>query len=95
MKSFCFGTGELTRVIPIFMSPIYSFPFLEQYMNTLVFMATLYLVRGRIGGWHAPYAWLCILLTTIQTWTVLYIVAPVLADINPFFTWALNLSLEL
>ena len=67
----------------------------KQYMNTLVFMATLYLVRGRIGGWHAPYAWLCILLTTMQTWTVLYIVAPVLVDINPFFTWALNLLLLL
>ena len=67
----------------------------KQYMNALVFMATLYLVRGRIGGWHAPYAWLCILLTTMQTWTVLYIVAPILMDINLFFTWALNLLLLL
>lgn len=67
----------------------------KQYLNTLVFMATLYLVRGRIGGWHAPYAWLCILLTTVETLTVLYIAAPVLMDIKPFFTWALNLLLLL
>lgn len=65
----------------------------KQYLNTFVFMATLYLVRGRIGGWHAPYAWLCILLTTVETLTVLYIVAPVL--MKPFFTWALNLLLLL
>lgn len=58
-------------------------------------MVTLYLVRGRIGGWHAPYAWLCILLTTVETLTVLYIVAPVLMGINPFFIWVLNLLLLL
>lgn len=54
----------------------------NQYFNTLVFMATMYFLRRRMGGWHAPYNWMCILLTTVTTFIVLYIFAPVLMRIN-------------
>ena len=42
----------------------------NQYFNTLVFMATMYFLRRRMGGWHAPYNWMCILLTTVTTFFI-------------------------
>ena len=65
----------------------------KQYLNTLVFIATFYLLRHRIGGWHALYPWQCILLTTIITFTVLYVVAPALMNINSLFIWSFDVLL--
>lgn len=67
----------------------------NQYFNTLVFMATMYFLRRRMGGWHAPYNWMCILLTTVTTFIVLYIFAPVLMRINSLTMWTLDILLIL
>lgn len=67
----------------------------NQYFNTFIFMATMYFLRHRMGGWHAPYNWMCILLTTVTTLVVLYILAPVLMRINSFTVWILDILLIL
>lgn len=67
----------------------------NQYFNTLVFMATMYFLRRRMGGWNAPYNWMCILLTTVTTFIVLYIFAPVLMRINSLTMWTLDILLIL
>lgn len=58
-------------------------------------MATMYFLRRRMGGWHAPYNWMCILLTTVTTFIVLYIFAPVLMRINSLTMWTLDILLIL
>lgn len=67
----------------------------NQYFNTFIFMATMYFLRHRMGGWHAPYNWMCILLTTVTTLVALYILAPVLMRINSFTVWILDILLIL
>lgn len=65
----------------------------KQYLNAFVFMATLYILRCRIGGWHAPYNWLCISLTTIAALIVIYFFAPALMNTNDIFIWVLDILL--
>lgn len=65
----------------------------KQYLNTLIFITTFYLLRHRIGGWHAPYPWQCIFLTMVIIFTVLYVVAPALTNINYFFLWIFDVLL--
>ena len=65
----------------------------KQYLNAFVFMATLYILRCRIGGWHAPYNWLCILLTTIIVLTAIYVLAPAFMNANDVFIWFLDILL--
>ncbi len=65
----------------------------KQYLNATIYMATLYLLRCRIGGRHAPYNWLCILLTTGTTLAVLYVLAPLLMSAVSASVWALDILL--
>lgn len=61
-----------------------------QFPNVLTFMSTVYFLRSRIGGWHAPYNLLCVILTIIITLFVTFKFGPVLLNINMRFVWIAN-----
>lgn len=62
-----------------------------QFVNVWVFMLPLYLLRRRIGGWHAPYAWLCLSMTTAMTLLVLFLLGPALLHASAYAAWGLDL----
>lgn len=64
----------------------------DQFVNVWVFMLPLYLLRSRIGGWHAPYAWLCLSTTTAMTLLVLFLLGPALLNASAYTAWALDLA---
>lgn len=66
-----------------------------QYVNVLIFMLTAYFLRSRIGGWHAPYNWLCIVLTIAITLLVLFVLGPMFLGMNFYAVWGLDFLLML
>lgn len=61
-----------------------------QFANVLIFAFTLYFLRSRLGGWHAPYNWLCITMSTFITLLMSFKLGPILLNVSPSFMWSIN-----
>ena len=51
--------------------------------ETIIFSVTLLLIRRRIGGWHAPRAWLCQVLSVSIVLITLFMTGPWAARLPP------------
>lgn len=45
-------------------------------LETLLFTAAFTLLRRRIGGWHAPKAWICQTVGFLVSWIVVFLIGP-------------------
>ena len=59
--------------------------------QTLIFTVTVYLLRRRVGGWHAPYAWLCQVLSIAVVFGSVLFAGPLLSRIPMEYIWGIDL----
>lgn len=52
-----------------------------------VFSCVLYLLRRRYGGWHAPFAWLCQVISITLVLAVTLIVGPAMTQLPTLVVW--------
>ncbi len=50
--------------------------------ETAIFVCAFYVLRRRIGGWHAPHAWLCQLLSMALVMAIELVIGPMLMEAN-------------
>lgn len=49
--------------------------------QTSIFTLTFYNLRRRIGGYHAPHAWVCLLISICVTFCITHLIGPALEQI--------------
>lgn len=93
--TWCLYVVEKTSSILFSSDPVDLLHYFQSIFQHACFYGNNVFLRRRMGGWHAPYNWMCILLTTVTTFIVLYIFAPVLMRINSLTMWTLDILLIL
>lgn len=63
---------------------------LHKCVEALIFSVTLFLFRRRMGGWHAPSAWLCQTVSVCIMIFVVLVAGPSLVRLGHFGTLASN-----
>ena len=55
-----------------------------------VFSCVFYLLRRRYGGWHAPYAWLCQVISITLVLAVTLFVGPAMMHLPTLVVWGMD-----
>lgn len=56
----------------------------NQIFETLIFCVVFCSIRERMGGWHAPYPWLCLVLSGLIISLVAGVLVPITLNIGLF-----------
>lgn len=62
----------------------------NQIFETLIFCVVFCSIRERIGGWHAPYPWLCLVLSGLIISLVAGVLVPITLNIGLFDIFLFN-----
>lgn len=60
---------------------------LDVLLQAAVFSCVFYLLRRRYGGWHAPYAWLCQVISIALVLAVTLLVGPAIMQLPSLVVW--------
>lgn len=60
---------------------------LDVLPQTAIFSCVFYLLRRRYGGWHAPYAWLCQVISIALVLAVTMFVGPAMMQLSTLVVW--------
>lgn len=60
---------------------------LDVLPQATVFSFAFYLLRRRYGGWHAPYAWLCQVISIALVLVVTLFAGPMIIRLSPLMVW--------
>lgn len=63
---------------------------LDVLPQATVFACAFYLLRRRYGGWHAPYAWLCQVISIALVLATTLFVGPVIMQLPLFAVWGMD-----
>lgn len=63
---------------------------LDVLLQALIFSCVFYLLRRRYGGWHAPYAWLCQVISIALVLVVTLFVGPAMMKFSSFALWVMD-----
>ena len=58
--------------------------------QTAVFSCVFYLLRRRFGGWHAPYAWLCQVISIALMLAVTLLAGPAMMKFPSLVIWGMD-----
>ncbi len=64
--------------------------FLDVLLQAAVFAGVFYLLRRRFGGWHAPYAWLCQVISIALVLAATLFVGPAIMQLPSFAVWGMD-----
>lgn len=71
--------------------------FLAAIMNilpqTAIFSFVFYSLRKRYGGWHAPCAWLCQLLSLLLVLVVVFEIGPATLMLPAYIVWTVDVTI--
>lgn len=62
----------------------------NQIFETLIFCVVFCSIRERMGGWHAPYPWLCLVLSGLIISLVAGVLVPITLNIGLFDIFLFN-----
>ena len=63
---------------------------LDVFLETFTYSWVLYILRRKIGGWHAPTAWLCQIISISMVLSTVFFIGP-LFEMLPFpVIWILD-----
>lgn len=63
---------------------------LDVLPQAAVFSCVFYLLRRRFGGWHAPYAWLCQVISIALVLAVTLLVGPAMMKFPSLVIWGMD-----
>ena len=63
---------------------------LDVLLQALIFSCVFYLLWRRYGGWHAPYAWLCQVISIALVLVVTLFVGPAMMKFSSFALWVMD-----
>lgn len=63
---------------------------LDVLLQAAVFSCVFYLLRRRYGGWHAPYAWLCQVISIALVLAATLFVGPAIIQLPSFAVWGMD-----
>ena len=63
---------------------------LDVLLQALIFSCVFYLLRRPYGGWHAPYAWLCQVISIALVLVVTLFVGPAMMKFSSFALWVMD-----
>ena len=58
--------------------------------QSIIYSCILYLLRKRFGGWHAPTAWLCQVISVAIVLAVVFFIAPKIMKLSLIKLWILK-----
>lgn len=67
----------------------------KAYVEIFIFTITATIFRKRMGGWHAPYPWLCQIMSTALVIIAVFILGPLLKQIPSFVILLFSIIVDL
>lgn len=65
------------------------------YIEIISFAATVFLLRRRMGGWHAPAPWLCQVLSILLIFVFVFVLGPLIDHLHPVIILVSSLVLDM
>ena len=91
-KSWCaYAVEKKLILLCFFLLTIPLVVVLNVLQQSLIFSCFFYLLRRRFGGWHAPYAWLCQVISITLVLIVTLLVGPALTQLPSLVIWYVNI----